>query len=191
MALEEIGQAQLLTRAPKATNDPVDRKARFIALDTLLRANIDGVVNDFMIAQSGTFNDRLKQAVEAAVTTFAASTRAYLDALRAFIDAGAENAGLPDLSYAGAVSGALDAWEITQKQLEQLLTQRVDNLHRQRLLSLLLIGALGTLGLLVAFLTYRDMRCQSSGSLIWQIQFVRPKITAYDSDIKAATKSAG
>jgi HAMP domain-containing protein len=156
-ALEEIGQAQLLTRAPKAANDSVDRKARFIALDTLLRTNIDGVVSDLRIAQRGTPNDQLKQSVEPAITTFATNVNAYLDALHGFIDAGAESARRPDLSYAGVVNITLDAWEITQKQLEQLLIQRIDDLHRHRLLSLVLIGALGMLGLLVAFLTYRDM----------------------------------
>src|SRR6476619_4437159 len=38
-ALEELGNAQLLTRTPQAANDPVDRKARLIALETLLSAN--------------------------------------------------------------------------------------------------------------------------------------------------------
>jgi signal transduction histidine kinase len=52
---------------------------------------------------------------------------------------------------------ALNTWEIAQNQLEQLLTQRVDDLQSRRLLSLALIGTLGMLGLLVAFLTYRDM----------------------------------
>jgi hypothetical protein len=51
--LEEIGQAQLLTRSPKAANDPVDRKARLIALDTLLRANLDSIKHDLMAAQRG------------------------------------------------------------------------------------------------------------------------------------------
>jgi signal transduction histidine kinase len=156
-ALEEIGQAQLLARAPKAANDSVNRKARLIALDTLLRANIDGIINDLGIAERGTADDRLKQFVEPAVTTFATNANAYLDALRAFIDAGGDNVRRPDSSYAGVVNSTLDAWEITQKQLEQSLIQRIDDLHHRRLLSLMLIGALGTLGLLVAFLTYRDM----------------------------------
>ena len=51
--LEEIAQAQLLTRSPKAANDPVDRKARLIALDTLLRANLDSIKHDLMAAQRG------------------------------------------------------------------------------------------------------------------------------------------
>jgi signal transduction histidine kinase len=156
-ALEEIGQAQLLTRSQNVANDPVDRKARLIALDTLLRANIDGIINDLRIAERGTADDRLKQFVEPAVTTFATNANAYLDALRAFIDAGGDNVRRPDSLYAGVVNSTLDAWEITQKQLEQLLIQRIDDLQRRRLLSLILIGALGTLGLLVAFLTYRDM----------------------------------
>src|SRR5262249_46814163 len=36
-ALEDIGKTQLLTRPPKGTNDLVEQKARFIALDSLLR----------------------------------------------------------------------------------------------------------------------------------------------------------
>jgi len=156
-ALEEIGQAQLLAGAANVANDSIDRKARLIALDTLLRANIDGITNDLRIAQRGAPDDRLNQFVEPAVTAFATKANAYLDALRAFIDAGAENARQPDSSYAGVVNSALNTWEIAQNQLEQLLTQRVDDLQSRRLLSLALIGTLGMLGLLVAFLTYRDM----------------------------------
>jgi signal transduction histidine kinase len=156
-ALEKIGQAQLLTGA-RAANDATERKARFIALETLLRAEIDAITADLSIAQRGPPNNELKQLVEPAVATFATHANAYLDALRGFIDAsGSSSVRRPDLAYDGVVNSALGAWEITQKQLEQLLTQRIDNLHRQRLISILLIGALGTLGLLVAFLTYRDM----------------------------------
>jgi signal transduction histidine kinase len=155
--LEELGQAQLLIRTPNAANEVVDRKARLIALDTLLRANIEGTINDVRIAQRGDPDGRLKQSVDPAIASFATSVNAYLDTLHAFIDTGAESARQPDLSFASAVNSALDAWDITQKQLDQLLTQRIENLGRQRLLSFVLIGALGTLGLLVAFLTYRDM----------------------------------
>jgi len=156
--LEELGQAQLLIRTPNAANEAVvDRKARLIALDTLLRANIEGTINDVRIAQRGDPDGRLKQSVDPAIASFATSVSAYLDTLHAFIDTGAESARQPDLSYASAVNSALDAWDITQKQVDQLLTQRIEDLGRQRLLSFVLIGALGTLGLLVAFLTYRDM----------------------------------
>ena len=155
MALEEIGQAQLLAQASKS--DSVDRKARFIELSTLLRANVDGITNDLTVAQRENADARLKQFVEPAVATLAAKATAYLDALRASIDGGTENVRRADPEYVDAVDSALDAWEITQKQLEQSLVNRIDGLHRQRLLSMLLIGALGTLGLLVAFLTYRDM----------------------------------
>ena len=71
----------------------------------------------------------MKQSVDPAITTFATNADAYLDALRAFTDAGAEGARQPGLWYAGIVNSALDAWEITQKQLEQLLTQRIDDLQ--------------------------------------------------------------
>jgi len=154
-ALEEIGQAQLLARASK--NDSVDRNARFIALNTLLRANIEGVNNDLKVAQRGGAEDRLKQAVEPALAAFATKATAYLDALRASIGAGGANVTRPDAEYASAVRSALDAWKTTQQQLDQLLIQRIDDLQRQRLLSLVVIGTLGMLGLFVAFLTYRDM----------------------------------
>ena len=155
-ALEELGNAQLLTRTPQAANDPVDRKARLIALDTLLRANMDGVTNDLRAAQRGNPDGRLRQLVDPAIASFARHANAYLDTLRTFVDSGADNAK-PDASYAGAVNGALDAWDIAQKQLDQLLLERIDDLNRQRLISLIVIGALGMLGLLVALLTYRDM----------------------------------
>ena len=156
--LEELGQAQLLIRTPQGANEAVvNRKARLIALDALLRANIDGTINDLRVAQRGDPDGRLRQSVDPAITSFATSANAYLGTLHAFIDSGTESARRPDPSYASAVNSASDAWEITQKQLDQLLIQRVDDLGHQRLLSLLLIGGLGTLGLLVAVLTYRDM----------------------------------
>ena len=155
-ALEELGNAQLLTRTPQAANDPVDRKARLIALDTLLRANMDGITNDLRAAQRGNPDGRLRQLVDPAIASFARHANAYLDTLRTFVDSGADNAK-PDASYAGAVNSALDAWDIAQKQLDQLLLERIDDLSRQRLISLIVIGALGMLGLLVALLTYRDM----------------------------------
>ena len=190
--LEELGQAQLLIRTPNAANEAVvDRKARLIALDTLLRANIEGTINDVRIAQRGDPDGRLKQSVDPAIASFATSVSAYLDTLHAFIDTGAESARQPDLSYASAVNSALDAWDITQKQLDQLLTQRIEDLGRQRLLSFVLIGALGTLGLLVAFLTYRDMIVRSSGSLIWRTLSARLKITACGLNMKAEMKSGG
>ena len=98
----------------------------------------------------------LRQLVDPAIASFARHANAYLDALRTFVDSGADNAK-PDASYAGAVNGALGAWDIAQKQLDQLLLERIDDLNRQRLISLIVIGALGMLGLLVALLTYRDM----------------------------------
>jgi signal transduction histidine kinase len=156
-ALKELGQAQLLARTPEAANDPIDRKARLMALDTLLRADIDGVMNDLRAAQRGNPDARLEQVVNPAVASFAASTHSYLDTLRAFIGSGAENATQPDTSYAGAVGAALAAWDIAQKQLELLLNERIDDLSRQRLISLIVIGALGLLALLIALLTYRDM----------------------------------
>jgi signal transduction histidine kinase len=155
-ALEELGNAQLLTRTPQAANDPVDRKARLIALDTLLRANMEGVTNELRAAQRGNPDGRLRQLVDPAIASFAMRANAYFDALRTFIDSGADNAR-PDTLYAGAVNGALGAWDIAQKQLDQLLLERIDDLNRQRLISLIVIGALGMLGLLVALLTYRDM----------------------------------
>ena len=155
-ALEELGNAQLLTRTPQAANDPVDRKARLIALDTLLRANMNGVTNDLRAAQRGNPDGRLRQLVDPAITSLAMDTSAYLDTLRTFVDSGADNAK-PDASYAGAVNGALGAWDIAQKQLDQLLLERIDDLNRQRLISLIVIGVLGMLGLLIALLTYRDM----------------------------------
>jgi signal transduction histidine kinase len=155
-ALEDIGKTQLLTRPPTGANDFVEQKARFIALDSLLRANMDGIIDDLRIAQRGIPDGTLEKIVEPALTALATKTTAYLDSLRAFVDSGAEKtqAGLP---YADTVNSALDAWAATQQQLDQLLKQRIDDLQRQRLLNLLVIGTLGMLGLFVAFLTYRDM----------------------------------
>jgi signal transduction histidine kinase len=155
-ALEEIGQAQLLTSQTTA-GDSVDRKGRLIALETLLRTNTDAIGNDLRVAQRGNPDSVLQQTVEPATVNFATNANAFLDALRAFAQSDPEGTRRTASTYAAAVNGALDAWEATQKRLDQLLMQRIDTLRRQRLISLLLIGSLGLLGLLVAFLTYRDM----------------------------------
>jgi signal transduction histidine kinase len=155
-ALEEIGQAQLLT-SQTAAGDSVDRKGRLIALETLLRTNTDAIGNDLRVAQRGNADYVLQQTVEPATVNFATNANAFLDALRAFVQFDPEATRRTASTYAAAVNGALDAWEATQKRLDQLLMQRIDTLRRQRLISLLLIGSLGLLGLLVAFLTYRDM----------------------------------
>src|SRR5262249_50562179 len=135
--------------------DPSERAARLIALDTLLRTNLDEIANDLRVAQRGNPDERLRQLLDPAVTSLAARARTYLDALRT--GAGTENAPQADMSYAEAVTGALAAWDIAQKPLDQLLTDRLDGLSRQRLVSLIVIGALGVLALLTALLTYRDM----------------------------------
>jgi signal transduction histidine kinase len=155
-ALEEIGQAQLLTSQTVA-GDSVDRRGRLIALETLLRANTDAIGNDLRVAQRGNPDSVLQQTVEPAAANFATNANAFLDALRAFVQSDAGTTRGTSSTYAAAVTSALDAWEATQKRLDQLLMQRIDTLRRQRLLSLILIGSLGLLGLLVAFLTYRDM----------------------------------
>jgi signal transduction histidine kinase len=156
-ALEVLGQAQLSTRAAKAANGPSERTARLIALDTLLRTNLDEIANDLRVAQRGNPDEGLRQLLDPAVTSFSASARSYLDTLRTFVGAGTENATQLDVSYAEAVTGALAAWDLARKQLDQLLKDRIEGLSRQRLISLIVIGALGILALLTALLTYRDM----------------------------------
>ena len=130
---------------------------RLIALETLLRTSTDAIKNDLRVAQRGSPDAVLQETVEPAAANFATNTNVFLDALRAFVQSDAGAARPATSTYAAAVNGALDTWETTQKRLDQLLMQRIDSLRRQRLLSLLLIGGLGLLGLLVAFLTYRDM----------------------------------
>lgn len=153
--LEELGQAHLLVRVPKAANDSnVDREARLAALGSLLRVNITDIAKELSAAERGNHSGRLKQFVAPSVTAFAASANAYVDALR---DVGVRGANQIDLSYASAVTSALNAWDVVQSELDQLLNQRIDELRARRLLSLILIGTLGALGLLVALLTYRDM----------------------------------
>ena len=155
IALEQLGQAQLLARAQKAASDSVvDREGRLKALDSLLRVKIEDIARELAAAERGNSNGRLKQFVAPGVAMFAENANAYLDALR---KADAENSSQIDQPYASTVTSALNAWDVTQKELDQLLIERIDDLRGRRLLSLILIGTLGSLGLLVAFLTYRDM----------------------------------
>ena len=157
-ALEQIGQAQLLTKTQTAAGDSVDRKARLIALETLLRDKhrCDRERSGCRAARKSECRTETDGRAGCGAR-FGTNTNVFLDALRAFVQSGAGATRPAASTYAAAVNGGLDAWETTQKRLDQLLMQRIDNLRRQRLLSLLLIGGLGLLGLLVAFLTYRDM----------------------------------
>src|SRR5262245_46405903 len=75
-ALEQIGQAQLLT---KAAGDSVDRKGRLIALETLLRSNTDAIKNDLRVAQRGNPDAVLRDTVEPAAASFATNANAFLD----------------------------------------------------------------------------------------------------------------
>jgi signal transduction histidine kinase len=153
--LEELGQAHLLVRVPKTANDSaVGREARLAALGSLLRVNINDTAKELSAAERGNHSGRLKQFVAPSVTAFAASVNAYVDALR---DVGARDTNQIDLSYASAVTSALNTWDVAQSELDQLLSQRIDELRARRVLSLILIGTLGAIGLLVAFMTYRDM----------------------------------
>src|SRR5262245_14347709 len=76
-ALEEIGQAQLLTSQTVA-GDSVDRRGRLIALETLLRANTDAIGNDLRVAQRGNPDSVLQQTVEPAAANFATNANAFL-----------------------------------------------------------------------------------------------------------------
>ena len=68
-ALEEIGQAQLLTKTRNSANDLPSARARLIALDTLLRANTDGITNDLHDRRTRKSGPGLKQTIEPALTT--------------------------------------------------------------------------------------------------------------------------
>jgi hypothetical protein len=138
--LEELGQAHLLVRVPKAANGSAGgRDARLAALGSLLRVNINDIAKELSAAERGDRSGRLEQFVGPSVTAFATSFNAYVDALR---DVGVNDNQI-DVSYASAVTGALNAWDVAQSELDQLLNQRIDELRARRLLSLLLIGSLG------------------------------------------------
>src|SRR5262249_14790848 len=114
LALEQLGQAQVLAASQKAASDSVvDRKGRLIALDILLRVKIEDIARELTAAERGNFDGRLKQFVAPSVAMFATNTNAYIDALR---EVGAANASQTDRSYASAVTSALNAWDVTQKE---------------------------------------------------------------------------
>src|SRR6185436_17025242 len=145
------------------------------------------IAKELSAAERGNHDGRLKQFVAPSVTAFSTSANAYVDALR---DVGVSDNQI-DLSYASAVTSTLNAWDVAQSELDQLLNQRIDELRARRLLSLLLIGALGALGLLVALLTYRDMIVPIK-SLAHLANTIREtKITAYGFNTKVEMKLVG
>ena len=115
-----------------AADDSVDRKARLIALDTLLRANTDEIRERSACRAARKSDAELKQIVRASCG--ARGEHRCLSRCIACFHCSPERPSCPLRHMLRAVDGALNAWETTQRRLDQLLMQRIDNLRRQRLL---------------------------------------------------------
>jgi nitrogen fixation/metabolism regulation signal transduction histidine kinase len=84
------------------------------------------------------------------------ATKSYLETVRANGGAARDLASL-DRSYASTIDSAMNAWTISQAELNRLLRGRLSNLLAKLRGSLIINGLLASLSLVLAVLTYRGI----------------------------------
>jgi HAMP domain-containing protein len=159
--LGQLGEAQILFREAAGAGAPLDdHNVRIVMLDGLLRSNLEAIEANLAAAYRGNADGRLKRAVDAEITAMISNAGSYLGGLKAIISdrqaKGSDTASL-DRVYAGAVGSAINAWTVTQAELDRLLQQRIDDLHGKLRRSLMLTGAVACLSILVAVMTHRHI----------------------------------
>jgi signal transduction histidine kinase len=135
------------------------RKVRLQVLAGSLLAMLDGTGKDLDAALRGNSDGRIKNTVDASLRTALASALSYFAALRdSWTDNQAEiSTQSLDRIYASAAGNVLDAWRISQSELDRLLQERIDRLLARMRGSLALTGTLGALSILVAYLTHHHI----------------------------------
>jgi HAMP domain-containing protein len=158
--LGQLGEAQILFWEAAGAGAPLDdHNIRIVILDGLLRSNLEAVEANLAAAYRGNADGRLRRAVDAEITAMISNAGSYLGGLKAIISdrqaKGSDTASF-DRVYAGAVGSAINAWTVTQAELDRLL-QRIDDLLGKLGRSLMLIGAVACLSILVAVMTHRHI----------------------------------
>ena len=155
-----LGEAETLFRGAASAEPRSERRLRFLVLDGMLRASVDGVRDNLGAAYRGNSGASLRRAVDAEFAAMLRSANSYLSAVNANIIAGAETEiDVPALDrlHANAVANALAAWRAGAAELDRLLRQRIDSLLDRLYGSLAFTGALAALSILIAMITHRNI----------------------------------
>jgi C4-dicarboxylate-specific signal transduction histidine kinase len=159
--LSQLAQMRALFDASASLGATTEaQKVRFQVLEGVMQSMLDDTANELEAAFRGNSGANVKEATERTIATAIAASRSYLDALRTRMnESGAADPGSDTLdhSFASAAVSATTAWTALQKELDRLLQQRIDGLLAKLYGGLGLIGALGALSILVAYLTYRHI----------------------------------
>jgi signal transduction histidine kinase len=159
--LGQLGEARTILRNARAAAAPsAERNVRVLILDELLRSNAQGIENNLAAAYRGNPDGRLRQTVEAAVTEMISDASSFTGDLKALFASGqgrASDASPTDAAVPRAVTAAIDAWSVTQAELDRLLQQRIDGLFGRLWRSLTLTGAVSALSIVIAFMTHRHI----------------------------------
>lgn len=162
--LSQFGEARTTFREVMAAGAPLaDHNVRIFVLDELLRSTMDGIETNLAAAYRGNRDGRLKQAVEPDIRAVIFDAHAYLRDLKAVIASGQANGSdvsSLDGAEASLVRDAINAWTVTQTELDRLLQQRIDGLLGKLWLSLTLTGAAVGVSVLIAIMTYRHIARQ-------------------------------
>ena len=133
------------------------RKVRLQVLAGGLLAILDGTGTDLDAGLRGDSDGTVKNTVDSSLRTALASALSYFGALRDSWTDNQTGAQRLDRNYASAAGNVLDAWTISQSELDRLLQRRIDRLLTRMRGSLALTGTLGALSILIAYLTYRHI----------------------------------
>jgi signal transduction histidine kinase len=159
--LGQLGEAQILFRGAPGAGAPLnDHNIRIVILDGLLRSNLEAIAANLTAAYRGNADGRLKRAVDAEIRTMISSAGSYLGGLKATTSDGqgtGNDIASLDRAYASAVESAINAWAVTQAELDRLLQQRIGDLFGKLRRSLMLIGTAACLSILIAVMTHRHI----------------------------------
>jgi PAS domain S-box-containing protein len=156
-----LAEAQNLLRLGASEGGiSIDRGARLLALESMIRSTVGEIGENLSAAYRGNADGALQRNLAPAMAAATATLDAYLGAVDARF-AGAtrgdnDDAGLAR-AYAAAVERLLQSWSAAQSELDRLLRRRIDNLHASMARTLALIGALVGLSILLLVMTHRHI----------------------------------
>jgi signal transduction histidine kinase len=155
--LDQIGELQSLLRTtlpPSSSSSGLT--APPLILDGMIRSTFEGIERDSRASYRGGAGGRLRQTIDANVTSMVSAGDSYLKTVNASLN-GTSDLGSLDHSYATAVDNAIGAWTVSQAELRQLLNTRLSNLLGKLRSSLILNGLIASLSIVLAVMTHRHI----------------------------------
>lgn len=157
--LSQLSEAQTLLREAAAEPSAV-HNIRILILDGFLQSTADGIEANLAAAYRGNTDGKLKRAVQANIAEMISGTSSYLSRVKEIMAAGevktADTASF-ERGATSAMRSAIDAWTVTQAELDRLLRQRIDGLLDKLWRSLMVISMAGCLSILIAFMTHQHI----------------------------------